>query len=302
VYNARDTRMGRLVAIKVSFEKFSGRFEREVRAISALNHPNICTLYDIGPNYLVMQLVEGESLSERLRIGPVPTESQLRWGIQIAEALEAAHSQGIVHRDLKPANIMIAKTGVKVLDFGLAKHVQPGSADSTVTFDSVTEAGSVAGTLHYMAPEALRGQAVNSRSDLWALGVVLHEMAAGKRPFHGHTAFEISSAILREPAPPLAPSAPAGLNSVVQRCLTKEPEQRYQSAGEIRAVLEMLLPRLAGATSAPLVSVRRWLAGRNRHCSSGGLTRLEILALGTCRASQKACQHWHAGIEERRRK
>ncbi len=198
VYKARDTRMGRMVAIKVSFERFSGRFEREVRAISALNHPNICTLYDIGPNYLVMELVEGESLSDRLRKGPVPAELLLRYGIQIAEALEAAHASGIVHRDLKPANIMIAKTGVKVLDFGLAKHVQPGGADSTVTLDSITEAGSVAGTLLYMAPEALRGEPSDARSDVWALGVVLYEMATGTRPFRGNTTFEISSAILKE--------------------------------------------------------------------------------------------------------
>ena len=177
VFKARDTRLGRAVAIKITDEKFSARFEREARAISALNHPNICTLYDVGPNYLVMELVEGETLAARLRKGALAIELVLQYGMQIADALAAAHAQGIVHRDLKPGNIMVTKSGVKVLDFGLAKSPQ----DETITASRM-----VMGTPAYMAPEQREGKECDARTDIYALGLVLYEMATGKRLKQGH--------------------------------------------------------------------------------------------------------------------
>src|SRR5579862_8820260 len=183
VYRARDPRLNRDVAIKVSNAQFSERFEREAHSIAALNHPNICTLYDVGPNYLVMELIEGESPE-----GPLPLATALHYARQIADALEAAHEKGITHRDLKPANIKIKPDGtVKVLDFGLAK-VAPASAgdssDLSATFPlTVTQPGVIMGTPAYMSPEQARGQMVDKRSDIWAFGVVLYEMLTGKRPF-----------------------------------------------------------------------------------------------------------------------
>src|SRR5438132_3671832 len=170
VFRAVDTRLGRPVAIKVCAKQFGGRFEREARAISTLNHPHICTLYDVGPNYLVMELVEGETLASRLEKGPLPMELVLRYGAQIADALAAAHAKQIVHRDLKPGNIMITRTGVKVLDFGLAK---------TQDDDTLTRSNAVLGTPAYMAPEQREGK--EARTDIYALGLVLREMATGKR-------------------------------------------------------------------------------------------------------------------------
>jgi serine/threonine protein kinase len=178
VYKARDTRLNRAVAIKIMSEQFSDRFEREARAISALNHPRICTLYDVGPNYLVMELVEGETLAARLKNGALPTDQVLQHGAQAADALAAAHAKGITHRDLKPSNIMLTKSGVKVLDFGLAKSHQ----DETVT---ATQA--VIGTPAYMAPEQREGRDCDARTDIYALGLVLYEMATGRRAAPGVT-------------------------------------------------------------------------------------------------------------------
>ena len=178
VFHAVDTRLARRVAIKVSNEKFSNRFEREARAISALNHPHICTLYDVGPNYLVMELVEGETLASRVKRGKIPLRETLRYGAQIADALAEAHSKGIVHRDLKPANIMIAKSGVKVLDFGLAKSPR----DESMT------ASHVVGTPAYMAPEQREGKVCDARTDIYALGLILFEMTTGRRAVAGEPA------------------------------------------------------------------------------------------------------------------
>jgi serine/threonine-protein kinase len=182
VYRARDPRMGRDVAIKVSAERFSDRFEREVHAVAALNHSNICHLYDVGPNYLVMELVEGPTLTARIQQGALPLDEALAIARQIADALEAAHEKGIVHRDLKPANIKITQDGVvKVLDFGLAKMAEPAVAaqDSenspTLTIEG-TRAGQILGTAAYMSPEQARGRAVDKRADIWAFGVVLYEI------------------------------------------------------------------------------------------------------------------------------
>jgi len=217
VFRARDTRLGRLVAIKVSHAQFSERFEREARAISALNHPHICTLYDVGPNFLVMELVEGVTLSSRLKEGALAIDQVLQWGVQIADALAAAHAKAITHRDLKPGNIMLSKMGVKVLDFGLAKiHSQPG--------DALTQSNVVMGTPAYMAPEQFEGKEADARSDIYSLGMVLYEMATGKRATQGQM-------------PPLD-GLPEKFGHVVERCLAPDPEERWQAAGDIQRELK----------------------------------------------------------------
>jgi Tol biopolymer transport system component/predicted Ser/Thr protein kinase len=215
VYRAVDTRLGRKVAIKICAQQFSGRFEREARAISSLNHPHICTLYDVGPNYLVMELVEGETLAARHKKGRLPMPAVLRYAAEIADALAAAHALGIIHRDLKPQNIMLTKSGVKVLDFGLAKSPR----DETLTATRV-----VMGTPAYMAPEQLEGKECDARSDIYALGLVLYEMAAGKRVPRGQ--------------PALMEGLPPQLAHVIERCLESEPENRWQSASDVKRELE----------------------------------------------------------------
>jgi Tol biopolymer transport system component len=210
IFRATDTRLGRAVAIKISNERFSEHFENESRAIAALNHPNICTLHDVGPDYLVMELVDGETLAARLKRGKLPIEQTVRFGSQIAEALAAAHAKGIIHRDLKPANIMLTKTGVKVLDFGLAKS----AADQ-----NVTDKSAVMGTPAYMAPEQFEGKEADVRTDIYALGLVLSEMATGKR--FGQ-----------------AEEVPSTLGRVVKRCLEEDPDERWQSARDLKWELE----------------------------------------------------------------
>src|ERR1700722_4985767 len=221
VYRAKDTRLGRDVAIKILPQDLSAdpmrkqRFEREARTISGLNHPNICVLHDVGSqagvDYLVMECVEGESLAKRLERGPLPLEQALRYGAQIAEALDSAHRAGIVHRDLKPGNVMMTATGVKLLDFGLAKAVVPATASlATLTAAApvqspVTQEGLVVGTFQYMSPEQVEGKEVDCRSDIFSLGTVLYEMVTGKRAFEGKTQLSVASAILeKEPEPLLA--------------------------------------------------------------------------------------------------
>jgi serine/threonine protein kinase len=250
VYRAHDEVLHRDVAVKVVNKharldsSASQRLLHEARASSALAHPNICTIYEVGETdgelYIVMELVEGRSLHAMSADAGLPPESVLRYGVQIASALGRAHDRGIVHRDLKTANIVVAADGlVKVLDFGLAKQVGSSLFEGpTRSFATVEDASSVSGTLPYMAPEILRGAAADYRSDLWALGVVLYEAASGRLPFAGRTGFEISSAILREIPNPLGPPVPPGLWAIIQRCLTKEPIQRYQRAGEVQAALE----------------------------------------------------------------
>ena len=247
VYRARDTRLNRDVAIKISAERFSDRFEREARAIAALNHPNICTLYDVGPDYLVMELVEGPTLADRIKQGPVLLDETLLIARQIAEALEAAHDKGIVHRDLKPGNVKIkADDSVKVLDFGLAKVTGSGTSESdseqspTLTFHPATQAGIILGTAAYMAPEQARGKPVDRRADIWAFGCVLYEMITGMRVYEGETVSDILAAvIMKEPDWNAVPaSTPLFVRRLLRRCLEKDSKRRLQAIGEARIALE----------------------------------------------------------------
>ncbi len=260
VYKAEDTRLGRTVALKFlpehSFEDRTAieRFQREARAASALNHPNICTIHDIdefgGRHFIVMELLEGQTLKHRIGSRPLPVEDVVRLAQQIADALAAAHAKSIVHRDLKPANIFVTERGqIKVLDFGLAK-VQRAVDDLTAT-ESLTQPGVAPGTLPYMAPEQLRGGSTDARSDIWALGIVLYEMVTGGLPFKGHTGYEMSATILSQPLPPLPKSVPAGLRSIIQRCLAKSPQERYQQAGEVGAALEASSSSQAAPVARP---------------------------------------------------
>jgi eukaryotic-like serine/threonine-protein kinase len=251
VYKARDTRLDRTVAIKVlpdhlsKNEEVRQRFEREAKTISQLSHPHICALYDVGNQdgveFLVMEYLEGETLADRLSKGPLPLEQTLRYGIEIADALDKAHRQGIIHRDLKPGNVMLTKSGVKLLDFGLAKVIDPEEPVSSLTSAAtaakdVTRAGAILGTLSYMAPEQLEGKKADLRTDIFALGATLYEMATGKKAFSGTGQASVISAIMTaEPAPISAVQAmtPPALDRVVKTCLAKDPEHRWQSAADV---------------------------------------------------------------------
>jgi serine/threonine-protein kinase len=243
VYRARDSRLSRDVAIKVSQERFSDRFEREARAVAALNHPNVCTVHDVGPNYLVMELIEGESPK-----GPLPLEEALRIARQIIDALEAAHEKGIVHRDLKPANIKVKPDGtVKVLDFGLVKmsDITTGSPDSTITMAmSPTHVGAVMGTFGYMSPEQERGKPVDKRADIWAFGVVLYELLMGRRPFHGDDVSE----------KPWFEGVPPQVRRLLHSCLEKDPKNRLRDIGDAWRLLEEspVSPETEGVVRRPL--------------------------------------------------
>ena len=266
VYRARDERLDRDVAIKVlpasSFEDpiARARLLQEARAAAALNHPHICTVYEVGEadgqTYIAMELVEGQPLNQRLKAGPLPAQQVVRYGRQLADALAHAHERGVVHRDLKSANIIVRPDGrVKVLDFGLAKRLTATEL-TTITRDvaSLTQPGTVMGTVAYMAPEQLRGAAAQRPSDIWALGVVLHEMASGGLPFIGQTGFELSAAILSHAPAPLPSTVPRPLRTVVARCLEKEPGQRYQAGSEVHAALEALHDVRADAAEPTAVS------------------------------------------------
>ena len=276
VYRARDTRLERDVALKVlpaetiADETARARLIREARLASKLNHPHICTIYGFEeaplsdsespiPNpesrlrqFIVMELVEGQSLSARLVRGALPVEEAVDFGRQMAEALAHAHARGVVHRDFKSANVVVTPDGqVKVLDFGLAKRLaaDEGADAATRSRQSLTDVGVTPGTLAYMAPEQLKGQPADARSDIWALGVVLYELVSGQRPFQGKTGFELSSAILSQPIPALPADAPPPVVAVIGRCLAKEPGERYQQANEVREALEAVA---AGAATVPV--------------------------------------------------
>jgi eukaryotic-like serine/threonine-protein kinase len=279
VYRARDTRLGRDVAVKVlpahltSDPDLRARLEREARAISALQDPHICALYDIGSqdgtDYLVMELLEGETLADRLRTGPLPLKQALEYGIEIAGALEKAHKNGIAHRDLKPGNIMLTKSGAKLLDFGLAKSMAGMGAAAFASAETMTTPltgeGRIVGTYQYMAPEQIQGHAADARTDIFALGAVLYEMVTGQRAFKGKNQITVMSAILESEPEAISaskPLTPLALDHAIQRCLAKDPEERWQSARDLALELKWVsssqgaaVPRKAESrTGAP------WLA------------------------------------------
>src|SRR5215472_8896042 len=280
VYRAKDTRLGRDVAIKIMPKEMSSdavrkqRFEQEAKTISALNHPNICTLHDIGSqdgvDYLVMECVEGETLAKRLEKGPLPLEQVLKYGAQIADALDKAHRSGVVHRDLKPGNIMLTATGAKLLDFGLARPVAPLANLATMTVTNVespvTQAGMIVGTFQYMSPEQVEGKELDGRSDIFSLGAVLYEMVTGKKAFEGKSQLSVASAILeKEPAPICAikPMAPLALDHAIRRCLAKDREERWQTARDLMLEMKWLSGSARGVveTSAAGAPARRGKLG-----------------------------------------
>jgi len=287
VYRAHDERLGRDVALKLlpaetlGSESARRALENEARTASALNHPNICTIHDVGEAegqfFVAMEYVEGKPLAQLIPVGGLPEEQVMRYGMQIADALAHAEQRGIVHRDLKSANVVVTPEGrAKVLDFGLAQRARKEELEVvTRSKVSIEASRGIAGTLTYMAPEALRGEAADARSDIWALGVVLHEMAAGELPFQGATGFELSAAILRESPRTLPPRVAAALRAVIQRCLAKDPAQRYQRAGEVRAALEATSTGLV-AVPAPEPHATFW---RNAIFGSAGVLALAALLL-----------------------
>ncbi len=275
VYRAKDTRLGREVAIKVLPERLSQdselrqRLEREAKTISQLQHPNICTLFDVGSelevDFLVMELLEGETLEKRIERGALPIDQVLAIGAQIGEAIDTAHRAGVVHRDLKPGNVMLTKTGVKVLDFGLAKSIdaQPLPADtrSPTLLKPITGQDSIIGTPLYMAPEQLEGKEADGRTDIWALGCVIYEMVTGERPFRGESQASLITAIMASEPRPLNEALPVAqprLDWVVSRCLAKDPDRRWQSARDVAIELESLAGEPGGQeTDRPRTTVRK---------------------------------------------
>jgi Tol biopolymer transport system component/predicted Ser/Thr protein kinase len=274
VYRARDTRIGREVAVKTSAERFSERFEREARVIASLNHPNICTLFDVGPNYLVMELIEGPTLAERIKEGAVPLEEALKIASQIAEALGAAHDKNVVHRDLKPGNVKIRPDGtVKVLDFGLAKMggaPAASSEDSPTLSMHDTQAGVVLGTAAYMSPEQAKGKPADARADVWAFGVVLYEMLTGNRLHQGDTLLETIASVLK--ASPDLVRVPPQVRRLLRSCLQKDPKDRLHHIGDWKLLLDESteqVPPQAKARAMP------WLWP-----SIAGLALAGVIALG----------------------
>jgi len=308
VYRARDTRLGRDVAIKVLPPNLSAnsevraRFEREAKAVSSLNHPNICTLFDIGRSpgeagsdgvdYLVMELIEGETLAARLQRGPLPAPELLKIGIEVSDALDRAHRQGLVHRDLKPGNVMLTRSGAKLLDFGLARVTGLSASNSELSASptvtrALTSEGSIVGTFQYMSPEVLEGREADARADLWALGAMLYEMATGRRAFEGKSQASLIGSIMNstpaaissvtpDPASPGAP--PPALERVVAACLAKDPDQRIQTAHDVKLQLQWIAEggSLAGVP-APIAARRR---GRERVAwIAAGASALAAVAL-----------------------
>jgi serine/threonine protein kinase len=286
VYRALDTRLDRVVAIKVLPAHLSEnpdarlRFDREARSISSLNHPAICALYDVGHqdgvDFLVMELLEGETLAQRLTKGPIPSEQVLKIAIELCDGLEKAHRSGVIHRDLKPGNIMLTRTGAKLMDFGLAKSVAlTGSQSSAPSFTAVhamtseaspiTVTGTVAGTLQYMSPEQLQGKPADARSDIFALGSVLYEMLTGQKPFQGKSQLSVASAILEHEPKPISaiqPLTPPALIHVIERCLAKDPDERWQSISDVKN--ELLWVQQSGSRGGvpTLVASKRKSADR----------------------------------------
>jgi eukaryotic-like serine/threonine-protein kinase len=282
VYRARDTRLDRIVAIKIlpallaASPEARQRLVREAKSISSLSHPHICQLYDVGHqdgmDYLVLEYLEGETLADRLERGRMPVEQVLKVGAEIADALEKAHAKGLIHRDLKPGNVMLTKSGAKLLDFGLAKHHASG-IDTVLTAITqskpLTAEGMIVGTYHYMSPEQVEGHQADARSDIFALGAVIYEMATGKRAFDGRTQATVIAAVLErdpEPISTLQPMAPAVLDQVVKTCLHKDPDERFQTAHDLKLQLRWIASGLIAstATGAAVQGPRAGLFKRER--------------------------------------
>ena len=287
VYRARDTRLDRIVAVKILPSHLSDnvtlrqRFEQEAKAISGLNHPHICILHDVGHQdgtaFLVMEYLEGETLAKLLERGPLPLAQILKYGVEIADALDKAHRQGIVHRDLKPGNIMLTKSGAKLLDFGLAKAAVPLTTGATLTAGAtrttpVTQQGTIVGTFQYMSPEQIEGKELDGRSDIFSLGAVFYEMVTGQRAFQGKSQLSVASAILeKEPAPicTIQPLTPPALDRAIRRCLAKDPEDRWQTARDLLLELKWIAEGGSQAALAPLGAAK-----------SAGMRWQRILLLG----------------------
>src|ERR1700730_3025376 len=298
VYKARDTRLDRTVAIKVlpthlaDRAELRERFEREAKTIASLNHPHICTLFDTGDqdeiDFLVMEYIEGETLAQRLVKGALPIQQVLQYAIEIADALDKAHRKGITHRDLKPANIMLTKSGAKLLDFGLAKlkqDVTPVTPESQLVTmrGAITGEGTILGTLQYMAPEQVEAKEVDARTDIFAFGVVVYEMATGKKAFEGKSQASLITKILEIDPPPISslqPMTPPALDRVVKRCLAKEPEKRWQTASDVCDELKWIAEGGSQAgVSAPVATIRKGQLSNARLLSSVAAT-LILVALG----------------------
>src|SRR5712692_10057581 len=275
VYRARDTRLDRIVAIKVLPAHLADeperreRFEREARTIASLNHPHICVLHDIGRqdgiDFLVMEYLEGETLAQRLLKGPLPLDQVLQYAVEISDALDKAHRKGVTHRDLKPGNIMLTKTGTKLLDFGLAKlkqEVAPANvplSELPTVDDPLTAKGIIVGTLQYMAPEQLEGKEVDARTDIFAFGAVVYEMATGKRAFEGKSQASVIGAILKDDPPPMSslqPMTPPALDRTIKTCLAKDADARWQTASDLTRELKWIAEGGSQVTLAPTAAVK----------------------------------------------
>ncbi len=302
VYRARDSRLNREVAVKVLPKHLSerpevrARFEREAKTISSLNHPHICTLFDIGregeTDFLVMELIDGETLAARIARGPLPLDEVFRLGMQIADALDRAHRSGIVHRDLKPGNIMLTKSGAKLMDFGLARASGIGGAGSgSGAMDSLgqsptiaqplTAEGTIVGTFQYMAPEQLEGKEADARSDIWSLGCVLYEMMTGRHAFEGTSQASLIAAIINSapvPVSQIAPMSPPAVDRLVRQCLTRDPDERWQSAGDVRRELEWIGTSSSQAAAVAAAPIRRHKVPRGTWGILGGVA-IALLAV-----------------------
>ena len=309
VYRARDTRLERTIAVKVLSSHLSSspevrqRFEREAKTISQLSHPHICALHDVGregeTEYLVMELLEGETLSDRLAKGALPLEQTLRFGVEIADALDKAHRQGIVHRDLKPGNVMLTKSGVKLLDFGLAKAMAPPVQQSGATSlptmmgagQNLTEAGTILGTFQYMSPEQLEGKEADARSDIFAFGAVLYEMATGRKAFSGKSQASLIGSILRDEPVSVseaAPLTPPALNRVIRTCLAKDPEDRFQTAHDIKLQLQWVAEGGSQAgLPAPIIARRKNREKLAWSTAAAALIAAALLAAGYVRRAPR---------------
>ena len=303
VYEAEDTQLKRAVALKFLSPDLAvqplprKRFTQEAETASALNHPNICTIYEVGEAggdpYIAMEYLEGQPLEGLIPSDGLPAGDLVRYAAQIAEGIQHAHERNIIHRDLKSSNVVITREGrAKVLDFGLARHLEDAELKQvTLSQVSLTEDGLVAGTLPYLAPELLHGGAADARSDIWALGVILYQMAAGRLPFEGRTGFALTTAILRDRPAPLPPRVPVGLAALIQKCLEKEPGRRFQTASDVRAALEASahsdLSRPAQGSARPWLKWGRWVLAAAGLCLAGILISGLLSSTGPGKSAEK---------------